>query len=253
MENLELTLPSGRIATIRMQNGADDDILTNVKLRQSGEAFNRFLEGIIISLDGHKPSSKEILEMRLADKYALLINSRIFSLGEILKFEYNWPGIGKVTYEEDLNNYIWDYSKPDTFPADESDPQYSKYRIKPFQVAEEGKFDYNYLYFTLGEKNFRMRFSDGVFEKNLLKLSPDQLSNNSVYRARELAQQVGTEWALVDSFKSFTPMEMTKLRAIIHTYDEEEGLIVEIPHPETGEITEIPLMEIPDFLSPRVI
>lgn len=252
MQNSEFTLPSGKLAVIRMQNGADDDILTNVKLRQSGEAFNKFIEAITLSIDGVKPTPETILNMRLADKYALMIHSRIFSLGSILKFEYNWPKIGKVTYEEDLNNFIWDYSNPD-FPKDESDPRYFKYRIKPIEREREGEFDYNYLYFALGDKNFRMRFSDGVFEKNLLKIGPDKLSNNAVYLARELSQLVGNEYAPVGTFKSFTPLEMTKLRAILYTYDEGDGLIVEIPHPNTDEVVELSLMEIPDFLSPRVI
>lgn len=251
MEKLEFTLPSGKQAIIRMQNGEDDSIVTNVKLQTEGDAYNRFVEAITLSIDGKKPTYDDVLNMRLSDKYCIIIKSRIFSLGSVLKFEYTWPKHGKVVYEEDLNRYIWDYDKE--FPENPGDPDYDKCRIKPIQVEEPGKFDYNHMYFTLGDKDFRMRFSDGVFEKNLIKVGQDKLSNNEIFKARELSQLLNGEWVKVDSFRAFTPVEMTKLRAILYHYDDSEGLTVEIPNPEDGEVLELPLMSIPDFLAPRVI
>lgn len=252
MENLEFTLPSGKTATIRMQNGEDDSIVTNVKLQTEGDAYNRFVEAIAISIDGKKPTYNDILNLRLSDKYCIVIQSRIFSLGAIMKFEYQWPKGSKVTYEEDLSRFIWDYSKP--FPSNPKDPDYDKCRIKPFPAEEADKFDYNFLYFELAGKLFRMRFSDGVFEKNLIKVGQEKLSNNEIFKARELSQFLNEEWVRVDSFRAFTPLEMTKLRAILHEYDDSEGLTVEIPNPaDSDDIVELPLMSIPDFLAPRVI
>lgn len=252
METKEFTLPSGKVAIIRMQNGEDDAIISNVRLQQEGKAYNKFVESILLSIDGEKPTEKDIINLRLADKYTIIVMSRIFSLGAILKFEYTWPSTKEtVLYEEDLERYIWDYSKP--FPKSKEDGGYDKYRIKPIEETEG--MDYNFMYFELGGKNFRMRLSDGVFEQNLLKITDDKLNNNEIFKARELAQQLPDgNWAPVGSFRAFTPMEMTKLRAILHTYDDSEPMMVDITNPSNPEETvELPLMSIPDFLAPRVI
>ena len=131
----EYTLPSGGKITIREQNGEDDDIISNAALAKNGNHINAFISGITISTDLTKTGKlliKDVMELKIRDKYAILFMSRCFSLGPICEFEYDWgkDNGGKVTYEDNLENYIWDYAV-DNFPMPGED-NYFDQRIRPY-------------------------------------------------------------------------------------------------------------------------
>jgi len=128
----EAMLPSKDKIIIREQNGEDDDILSNLADFKSGESVHNFLAGVIIwhSRYGKVVTPEMIKKMPQRDKYISLILTRIFSYGDELHFKWQWEDSKKPDeYTEDLNIYIWDYTKP--LPKT-SDKEYSKFRIEPY-------------------------------------------------------------------------------------------------------------------------
>ena len=125
MENFKTTtfiVPSGAEYEIREQNGEDEGVLSNQADAQKLMNITKFLAGIIVhsSVTGGACSVKQVLEIPLLDRYAIIFQSRIFSLGNTLEFEYNWGKLpngndDKVLYEQDLNEFLFsDYSKVPT-------------------------------------------------------------------------------------------------------------------------------------------
>ena len=85
------TAPSGIEYTIREQNGQDEEILTNVGEATRFMNINNFLQAILMG-SSKKPNQKytmeEILRIPLLDRQCILLQSRIFSIGEIMEFSY---------------------------------------------------------------------------------------------------------------------------------------------------------------------
>lgn len=257
MENtLRFLLPSGLPCTIRMQNGEDEELLSSVRLTKEGNHINAFLCNIITDLfDKGKPKLQDIIDMRISDKYYALLQSRVFSLGGELKFEYQWEKDGEqIPYFEDLNTYLFDYSKP--FPTTEEEG-YSPNLFKPFPAT--GDFhDYHYIYFQMQGKEFRMRFPDGRLEHYLIQLG-DDINSNSILKGRELAQKFISDgeketWVNVNSFKNFSPKDMAFLRKVMADFDDgNQSMTSHIINPyKPDEELDIPLLQIEDFLSPRL-
>lgn len=260
----EFLLPSGLSCTIRMQNGEDEELLTSVRLMKSGDNINAFLASIITEFRGKKPTISDIVNMRLSDKYFTLIMSRIFSMGSEMEFQYKWDDKNlpePVVYTEDLNLFIWDYSKPFPEPGDEA---YNPHRIKPFPETGSGEgitWDYNYIYFNgLDGNRFRIRMIDGHLEKYLTSVGEDGLNANSILMGRELSQlyeksgEKEQSWIKVQTFKNFSPREMAHFRKVITLVDDgNNSLMVDIENPASGETITISLLQIEDFLTPRLI
>ena len=259
-KTLEFLVPSGLPCEIRMQNGEDDEILSSVRLQKEGNNINAFVAAIVNKFNGAKLTLQDVIDMRLSDKYYILIQSRVFSLGDELEFDYTWDKEqGPIRYTEDLNTFLWDYSKP--FPYNPEDEGYHPHRIKPFPFSGEN-FDYHYLYFELGGRKFRMRHVDGRLEKYLIKC--DDINNNSLFYGRELSQlfmemkegeEVVEKYIPVTTFKAFIPREMAQLRGILETFDDGNAQIsMDLENPNNpGEVIDVPLLSLDDFLSPRLI
>lgn len=243
----EVTLPSGNVVLIREQTGEDDSILTNTKSSSEGNSFDKFIAAIVVSSKKHDNKQltlQDVTKMRLRDKYAILFNSRIFSLGNILQFEYTWEGNKLPTaYEEDLNQYVWDYSKP--FPK-EGEQDYYKYRIKPY--PEKGDI----IEATLSSgKEISFNFLDGQGEIFLSRLNESTRNINSPLRARNLKiKGPDGNYHLVELFKEFTSKDMMEIRSLVNKYDEEYFPLTELVNPETNEITFINLTVSLDFFFP---
>lgn len=163
--------PSGFEVAIREQNGNDDAILSNVALNRDSASVNAFIQAIVVGMShiSGLPEPEDILNLRLGDKYCILIQSRIFSIGNILTFTYEWvPGLPPTTYEEDLSCFIWDYRKPIPVPGE---PDYFVDRIKPYPSG----LDNIYVSFTTrAGKELRYKYLDGHGEQYLLKLPCNQ-------------------------------------------------------------------------------
>lgn len=94
-KKLTFKLPSGYEVTIREQNGEDDDILSNPVDAKTFMNISKFIAGIVTDTDMTATrllTPNDVQKMPSLDRYAIMINSRVFSLGEILDFRYTWDG-----------------------------------------------------------------------------------------------------------------------------------------------------------------
>lgn len=108
----EFTAPSGFKYSIREQNGADEDILSNPMDSKNLMNLTKFIQAIVVDTD-FTPNRRLTVEdadrIPLNDRYHIIFMSRIFSLGEEVEFEYNWgQDGGSVTYGQSLREW---YSK----------------------------------------------------------------------------------------------------------------------------------------------
>jgi len=239
--------PSGREYTIREQNGEDEDILTNPLEMRNLLHLSRYISAIVVdSKPLGKLSFEKALELPLLDRYCILFNSRIFSIGNILEFSYEWTngtnGVKhEVRYEEDLSNYLFDYSK---IPSDEEVA--SKPHAIPFypdpSIIENGNE------FTLSSgKVVRWKVATSNSEQYLFKLADEKRTGNAEIVARGLELLVDNKWEKVSNFKMFSVRDMAEIRKQIRTYDPPFLGISEIWNPETGETIQYPVMAAPGF------
>ena len=248
-----LVSPSGFTFIIREQTGDDDDILSNGAYALENTSAAHFLSSIVIKTDyteSGKLSVDDAMTLKLCDKYFLIIASRIFSIGQILKFDYKWPDIAKaIGYEEDLLQYIWEYGDTNlTFPT-EGEEGYFEFRIPPHKHGKDRTLDFT----TSTGKVLRFSFSNSKSEAYLGKLTPEQQSKNNELKSRFLSQKIGESWVIVESFKSFTPFEMLEIRNTLFENDPILQIYSEIKHPISGVIEYMPILGTPDFFYPREI
>lgn len=105
----EFTAPSGFKYSIREQNGADEDILSNPMDSKNLMNLTKFIQAIVVDTD-FTPNRRLTVEdadrIPLNDRYHIIFMSRIFSLGEEVEFEYNWgQNGGLVTYGQSLREW----------------------------------------------------------------------------------------------------------------------------------------------------
>jgi hypothetical protein len=249
---VKLVTPTGFEVTLRQQNGDDDDVISNGVMSQDGTSINKFVSGIVVDTNyttSRKLSLDDVLSMKLCDKFFIILASRIYSLGNILRFSFHWDNMtAPIEYEEDLSQYIWDYSK-DYFPSDLRDPDYYKYRIAPHKFGGDKVREFT----TRTGKKLMYTFMNGYGEKYLLKLNPEAQSKNQELLARDLKLWVDGKWIKVENFRNFTPYDMADIRREINENDKVTELITELQNPVTGEIMPYLIVGTPDFFFPREI
>lgn len=83
-----LKTPLGHDIEYRGMTGRDEDILTNKKKVQSGEAINEVLANCVLSIDGKdKVSIVDIDKLKEPDRRALLLAIRKASFGSVMEIE----------------------------------------------------------------------------------------------------------------------------------------------------------------------
>lgn len=250
----ELMLPSGFMVKIREQNGNDDDIISNQATSSDLSNFNIFLSSLIIWTDlpfavNNKLTAELIKKLLLRDKYFILFASRCHSMGNLVKFDYDWGKTegGKLTYTEDVSRYLWDYSKP--MPEVTSD-DFFEYRIKPYEVENP----YGLQERTLeGGKKVRFRLMDGHSESWLMGLPIDQQTKNTEIRARGLELLVESKWEKVENFMYFSKKEMSSLRNVMKEVDTQFSGLTDLENPATGQTIKYPIISVQDFFYPEEI
>jgi hypothetical protein len=239
-----VTLPSGIPWTFRETSGADDDLLSNLSL-DTNVLISAYLASISVSEIGKPPiTSSDIDKLKLRDKYALLIFSRMFSLGETLIFTYQFD-TGKQEYEVDLNRYIWDYTNPD-FPT-ELHPDYFDQRIPPYDPEEVMEKQIN------PELRVKLDFLDGVGEGYLLKLPAPKRTINQQLLARNFRVLKDGEWRVQKVFSEYTSRDMAQIRALYEEYDPNILGLIDLMDPDTGQQVRVSLLEVRDFFFPTKI
>ena len=164
---------------------------------------------------------------------AILFQSRIFSLGDTVNFEYDWGGNngkGKVFYEQDLNDFLFeDYSKIPSNEELEAKPDAIPYYPEMTQMKD------NELKLSTG-KVIRWDYLDGNGEIYLLNLTPNERTRNSKLLARNLRLQVDGNWDKISNFRMFSVKEMAEMRKAILSRDPEFLGTTAITNPDTGQI-----------------
>ena len=250
----EIILPSGYTATIREQNGNDDDIISNQATARDLTNMNMFISSLVIETNlpfavGGKLSIDGVRNMLLRDKYFILFSSRIHSMGNEIKFTYDWgtEDGGIIEYSDNLNNFVWDYSKP---MPESTDKSYYHYRIQPYDHS----LAYKKQEFSLSSgKQIRFKFLDGHSELYLMKLPIDQQTKNTELKARELEQKIDGEWKTVENFMFFSKKDMAELHKLVNSLDPNFTGITELENPVSGEIIKFPIISAKDFFYPEEI
>lgn len=237
--------PSGHSYTIREQNGEDEDILSNPRDAKNLMNITKFISSIVVDTDftdNHRLTVEDTLNLPFLDRYAILIQSRIFSMGNTLEFEFTWEGDKvPVVYEEDLSLFLFDdYS---AIPSEEellkklhAVPYYpNSKQIKDICInLSTGKV----LYFDL---------LNGKGEQFIMNLSEDKQTRNAELMARNLRLMVNGNPEKVTNFRCFTVREMAEIRKFISTNDPTWYGMTELENPKTGEKVNYPIMAAKSF------
>lgn len=254
----EVHLPSGFKVTIRERNGDDEDILSRVKDNKDGSALNNFLSAIITD---PKMTGKQIAELKLKDKYYLLFRSRIQSLGSQMTFKHVFAGdedkTKEVFFEEDLNQYDWDFSKPySSFPfkpklelGNGETDEYFKYRCTPYPDGsrEEDGFE-----ITLPSGVIcRMKYLTGEGEQKSLKKSMNDLTINDKLRVRDFELKMDNgKWQRIERYNMLSAKDMMVIRTELDKRDEQFDMLVETVNPLTGQPEYISMFLKEEFFFP---
>lgn len=244
LRTLQFISPSGHSFTIREQNGEDENILSNPVDIKTLMNLTKFISAIVVSTDfttSGRLTVQDTLELPLLDKYCILIQSRIFSLGEDLDITYDWPKTGKVEYVENLSNYIFsDYSIPPTESELESKPHAVPYYVMGKQLKD--------IDITLASgKKVRFDILNGNGEQYIINLPEAKQTRNNELIARNLRLEVNGVFEKVSNFSSFNVREMAELRKIVKSLDPVFDGLTELENPDTGEVVMYPVMVSPTF------
>lgn len=251
-QSLDLLLPSGFEVTIREQNGADDDILSNKATSADLTNLDIFLSSLILKTNlpfaiNSKLSMADISKMLLRDKYFILFASRKHSMGDNVKIQFDWgdDNGGKLEYIESISNFLWDY-KEDL--PEEGSEGYFEDRIKPYS----GK-PYEIIEIEIGSKNLRFNLLNGQGEKYLMKKPLAEQTRNLELKARNLQQLTGDKWIRVENFQFFTKREMAQLHKLVKELDPNFKGVTDLTNPTTKETVAYPILGSDSFFYPEEI
>ena len=258
LRKMAFTLPSGYSCEIREQNGEDEEVLSNPANIKNFMNINEFIAGIVIHTDftaSGKLLVQDVMKLPLLDRAVILINSRIFSLGEELEFNYKWPRPenskeqAEFTYTQNLKDYIFeDYGvKPD------EEELKAKPDAVPYYLLEEdennpGKIKLTDHKFTLSSgKEIMWDVATVESEQYLMKLGLDNISRNKDLIARNLRLNVDCNWEKVQNFKLFSVRDMAEMRKEILASDPSFMGTTDIEDPITHSKTQISILTVPTF------
>lgn len=256
MRKLAFTLPSGYTCEIREQNGDDEEVLSNPSSIKTFMNINEFIAGIVIRTDftaSGKLLVEDVLKLPLLDRAVILINSRIFSIGEELEFTHTWDrGNGKsnqYTYTQDLKDYLFeDYGKQPTEEELEAKPDAVPYYALPEDQDHSGKVKLTDLSIVLSSgKELLWDVATAGSELYLMKLGMDNITRNKDLLARNLRLKVGDKYEKVQNFKLFSVRDMSEIRKSITSVDPTFTGATTINDPVTGATTQISILAVPTF------
>ncbi len=240
----EFISPSGYSFTIREQNGADDDILSNEQDSRTLMNLTKFISAIVVETDFTKTKKltiEDALSLPANDRYAILIRSRIFSLGNSLEFEFIWPGEkNPITYEQDLSELLFDdYG---------SDPSEEELNSKPYAIPYYTTDKITDIEFTISSgKELKFDLLDGGSEMEYVLLPESERSRNRSLITRNLHLKMGDKWVKVTNFSMFSVKEMLEIHKFVKNSDPIFPGHVEIENPSTNQKTLISILGQPNF------
>lgn len=246
---MEFIAPSGYKYVIREENGADEEIISNQAAARDFMNVTNFIAAIVVSTtatESGKLTPQEALALPLRDRYAILIHSRIFSLGERVPFSYVWPGDQvPVQYEQDLTELVLrnyeDISEEEVNAKPEAVPVY-----QDRELLQKLNFKDYELNLTSG-KRVKFDLATGETERFAAMLPEEKNTRNAELLARNLHLEVNGHWDKVEAFNLFTVRELAEIRSSINHVDPFYSGMVEIEHPRTGAKAQYPIFSAPHF------
>lgn len=246
MRTFEFFVPSGYRYEIREQNGEDEEILSNPMDLKDLMNFTKFIQAIVVKTD-FTPSGRltiqDALRIPVNDRYCILFQSRIFSLGETVEFAYKWD-TGTVEYEQDIRELLFDnYSEEGRGTITEEELNAKPDAIPFYPEGKRSNFE-----FAL-ETGKRIRFNllDGEGEKRLITLPKEKQTRNSPLLCRNLELYVEGKWERVQNFSGFTVRETHEIRKFVMAVDPTFEGAVDIENPTTKEVLRYPIITAPGF------
>ena len=250
-QKMTFVAPSGFTYTIREQNGADDDILSNASTAKNLMNLSYFIAGIVIETDAtvsKKLTAQEALQLPVLDRYCILLNSRILSLGPVLEFTHDWgkENGGEVSYEQNLEEFLFDYSN---LPSEEE----LNSRPDAIPFYPNGKNIKNIEFTLPSGKLIKFDILTGEAETRLMEMSIANRTKNQELVVRNICLKVGEEWQPISNFYAFSAREMTVLRKLVYANDPVWTGSTKIINPYNDEEQYINIMGIPGFFYPEEI
>lgn len=258
MENLRtlaFTLPSGYSCEIREQNGEDEEILSNPSDVKTFMNLNKFVAGIVIKTDftaSGKLLVEDVLNLPLLDRAAIMMNSRIFSLGSELEFNHTWPrpqgskDSGECIYTQDLKEFLFDdYSQVPTEEELDSKPEAIPYYPRN-DFSKKVQLKGYELELTSGKK-VRWDLATVSSEIYLMKVGFENITRNKDLLARNLQLEVDGKWEKVQNFRLFSVKDMAEMRKEILSNDPSFTGLTDIEDPVTHEKSQVSVMAVPTF------
>lgn len=249
-QSMTFTAPSGYQYTIREQNGNDDDVISNPADAANLMNFSKFIAGIVIDTNyttNRKLTLEQAHNMPALDRYAILINSRIFSIGEELEFTWDWGKDkgGVITYVQNLNEFLFEYSKLPTPEVIEAKPYAIPY------YPNGGKFTDIEINLTSG-KLVKFDLITAKGESFIINLPVGARTKNKELEARNLQLQVNGKWEKVSSFHVFTVKDMREIRSAVNEADPLFDGTMVINNPKYPELTStVSIMALKGFFYPE--
>lgn len=241
----EFVTPSGYKYLIREQNGSDEDILSNPLDVQNLMNLTKFIKAIVVDTDFTSTgvlTLEDVDRIPLNDRYCILFQSRIFSLGDEVEFDYTWDDIGKQTYGQSLSEMLFkDYS---------NSPSQEELQEKPHAIPyyPEIKKLTDYELVTTSGKTIKFDLLNGAGERYMITLPSDKQTRNASLIARNLQLLVDGKWEKVTSFHLFSVKDMAEIRKAVSEYDPLFDGNTDVEHPHIpGRIDKYPIMLSPTF------
>lgn len=225
-ETLEMTLPLGRQVTYRGMTGREEELLTNQRRVQSGDAVAELVARCVVSLDGVgqlKAAAVDALET--PDRVALLCAIRRASYGDTMETELKCPAC-RTKFSLDV-----DLSQLESKPAPGTYIQGS-----PFETT-----------LPSGE-TVKFQYLNGVTERKLLRATTERITSMMLLRIVEVEgvhENDYRKWLLDLPVKSRSALRDAMLAV-------ECGLVSELKAdcPSCGEEVAFEAMGQPGFFFP---
>jgi hypothetical protein len=150
----------------------------------------------------------------VADLMTNIMSMYQIPMGDEVEFEYDWgkENGGKVTYGQDLHEFLFDYG---TAPTEDDLNQ------KPDAIPyyPEGVRLINHEYVLSSGKKIKFDCMTGKGEQEFMKLPLDKQTKNAPLLCRNLHLEVDGSWEKVENFTPFTAKDMAEMRKHILSMD----------------------------------
>lgn len=253
LRTLDLVAPSGYKYTIREQNGADEDILSNPVDSKDLTNLAKFIAAIVVSTDFTKSGKLTVEQSRAIpalDRNYILIKNRMFSMGDTVEFDYTFNDGTSYGFEQDLNELVFeDYSKAPSEEELDSKPFALPYY--PGDCDSEGHIKTKDIEFSLSSgKLLTIDLLNGESERYIINLPESKRTRNSELIAKNLKLNVNGKYERVTNFSCFSVRDMKEIRDFVSAIDPVFTSNIEVENPNNpSEKGIVGIMGVPSFFA----